>query len=223
MKLLKNVVERMLAVIALVVLSPVMLIAALGIKLSSNGPVLYTAQRMGKDMVPFKIYKFRTMHVGSDKKGAITGVNDSRIFKWGKLLRDLKIDELPQLVNIILGTMSIIGPRPEDIDIVKQYYKEEEKETLSVLPGLASPGSIFNYTHGEKYLEGNADEKYVMEFLHLKLALDLYYLRHWSLLYDVKIVFRTLYAIVVTGVSSKQLDYPIEYKKLSLESNEGNK
>ena len=109
--------------------------------------------------------------------------------------------------------MSIIGPRPEDISIVNRYYTNEEKKTLDVLPGLACPGSIFNYTHGKQYLKGDdIDELYVKKFLHIKLALDLYYLRHWSLLYDIKIMFRTVYAIVVTLFTSKQMNYPMEYK-----------
>ena len=214
MKEVKYMVDRIFAGIALVVLSPVMLIAAIGIKLSDRGPVLYKAKRMGKDLKPITIYKFRTMRVGADKEGAITAVHDKRVFKWGNFLRKTKVDELPQLVNILNGTMSIVGPRPEDIDIVKMYYTDEEKKTLEVLPGLACPGSIFNYTHGEMYLQKNADDSYVKEFLHIKLALDLYYLKHWSLFYDMKIILRTVYAIVVVTLTSKQMKYPIEYKRV---------
>lgn len=207
--------DRVLAGVALIFLSPVMLIAAIGIKLSSKGTIFYKAERMGKDLKPVTIYKFRTMHMGADKKGAITAIHDNRIFTWGEILRKTKIDELPQLINVLKGSMSIIGPRPEDISIVRNYYTDEERRTLSVLPGLACPGSIFNYTHGERYLKDtDTDEVYVKEFLHIKLALDLYYLRHWSLFYDVKIIIRTIYAIVITSFTSKQLDYPLEYRKL---------
>ncbi len=190
-----------------------MLIAMIGIKISSKGAVLYKAKRMGKNMNPITVYKFRTMHMNADKEGAITAIDDSRIFSWGEVLRKTKIDELPQLFNVLGGNMSIIGPRPEDISIVNRYYTNEEKKTLDVLPGLACPGSIFNYTHGKQYLKGDdIDELYVKKFLHIKLALDLYYLRHWSLLYDIKIMFRTVYAIVVTLFTSKQMNYPMEYK-----------
>ena len=155
------------------------------------------------------------MYMGSDKKSMITAVNDNRIFAWGEILRKTKIDELPQLLNVLEGSMSIIGPRPEDISIVDNYFTDEEKKTLDVLPGLASPGSIFNYTHGDLYLKGNnANEVYVKEFLHIKLALDLYYLSHWSLWYDMKIIVRTLYTIVMMSFTSKQLGYPVEYKKV---------
>ena len=213
MRKIKEITDRVLAGIALIILSPIMLIAMIGIKISSKGAVLYKAKRMGKNMNPITVYKFRTMHMNADKEGAITAIDDSRVFSWGEVLRKTKIDELPQLFNVLGGNMSIIGPRPEDISIVNRYYTNEEKKTLDVLPGLACPGSIFNYTHGKQYLKGDdIDELYVKKFLHIKLALDLYYLRHWSLLYDIKIMFRTVYAIVVTLFTSKQMNYPMEYK-----------
>ena len=212
---LKSVIDKILALLALIILCPIMIIAAIGIKLSDKGPIFYKAKRMGKDAYPIVIYKFRTMKVGADKKGAITGVNDSRIFKWGELLRKTKIDELPQLFNILRGTMSIVGPRPEDVKIVKLYYTGKEMGTLDVLPGLACPGSIFNYTHGDRYLSGsNTDDIYVKKFLHVKLALDMYYLEHWNLLYDIEIVFRTIYVIVVSLLGKKKFTYPKEFKKV---------
>lgn len=215
MRCVKNIVDKFLAGVSLIIFSPIMIIAAIGIKLSSKGSVFYKAIRMGKGMKPITIYKFRTMRQNSDKEGSITAINDNRIFAWGEILRKTKIDELPQLINILEGTMAIVGPRPEDINIVKQYYTEREKKTLKVLPGLACPGSIFNYTHGDQYLKGNdTDSVYVKDFLHVKLALDLYYLQHWSLLYDVKIILRTIYAIFVTSFTTKKLDYPIEYQKI---------
>ena len=215
MRCIKILLDRLLAGIALIVLSPILVVAAVGIKLSSKGPILYKAQRMGKNMEPYVMFKFRTMRVDSDKEGAITAVQDNRVFPWGNILRKTKIDELPQLINVLEGTMSIVGPRPEDEGIVNKYYSEEEKKTLKVLPGLASPGSIFNYTHGESFLEGDdAETAYVSNLLHVKLALDIYYLEHWSLLYDIKIILRTLYAILSTSFTAKELDYPIEYKRV---------
>lgn len=212
---IKHVLDRLLAGAALIVLSPVMLIAAVGIKVSSRGPVFYMAQRMGKDLQPYTMYKFRTMRVNTDKEGAITSAHDNRIFPWGNILRKIKIDELPQLINILSGTMSIVGPRPEDINIVNKYYTDKEKETLKVLPGLACPGSIFNYTHGECYLKDeNTENAYVNELMHIKLALDLYYLEHWNLMYDIRIVFRTLYVIFVTSFTKIKADYPVEYKRV---------
>lgn len=215
MRLAKGLIDKFLALLALFVLFPIMLVAAIGIKLSSDGPIFYKTKRMGMGMKPFTIYKFRTMYVGADKAGAITGKNDSRIFPWGDFLRKTKIDELPQLLNILFGTMAVVGPRPEDISIVENYYTDGEKKTLDVLPGLACPGSIFNYTHGNEYLkDDDTDEAYVNSFLHIKLALDIYYLAHWSLFYDAEIIIRTVIAIVMTSVLGKKLDYPREYKAL---------
>ena len=213
-RIIKSVFDRVIATIAIIILSPLFIIAAIGVKLSSPGPVFYRARRMGKDMKPIYIYKFRSMHVGSDSAGAITGTHDSRIFPWGNFLRKTKIDELPQLINIIIGNMSIIGPRPEDVDIVNKYYTKLELQTLCVLPGLACPGSIFNYTHGDLFLSDEAsDDIYINKFMHIKLALDIYYLNHWSLWYDFKIIFRTLYAIIKTATSpSKHMPPPSEYK-----------
>ena len=218
-RFLKNFTDKVLSGFSLIVLSPLLIIAAVGIKLSSKGPIFYKARRMGKDMKPFTIYKFRTMKVGADKEGAITATHDTRVFPWGNLLRVTKIDELPQLLNILNGDMSIIGPRPEDIGIVENYYTEEEKITLEVSPGLACPGSIFNYTHGDQYLkDDDTDDAYVKEFLHIKLALDLYYLRNWTFLYDIIIILRTIKAILITTLTTKQLDYPTEYKQVYAES-----
>lgn len=211
----KRASDMVLSALALLVLSPVMLIAALGILICDPGPVIYKAKRMGKDLKPVTMYKFRTMRVGSDKQGAITGTNDSRVFAWGEILRKIKVDELPQLINILKGEMSIVGPRPEDVDIVNEYYTEKEKLTLKVLPGLACPGSIFNYTHGDKYLSGDdAQKAYTDKFLHIKLSLDLYYLKHWSLIYDISIIIRTVEAIFKTMSGNEWIDYPVEYKKI---------
>ena len=186
---IKTILDRLLALAAIICLSPAMLIAAAGIKGSSRGPVLYKARRAGLGGKPISVYKFRTMRVGADQEGAITGADDNRVFRWGEILRKIKVDELPQLFNILGGTMAVIGPRPEDINIVEKYYTEEEKRTLSVLPGLACPGSIYNYTHGEKYLTGqDAEEIYVTKLLHIKLSLDLFYLDHWTLFYDISLV-----------------------------------
>lgn len=215
MRKIKNIADKIMAGIALIILSPIMLIACIGIKLSSKGTVLYKAKRMGKDLKPIIIYKFRTMRMDTEQEGAITAIDDDRIFPWGNILRKTKIDELPQLFNVLEGSMSIIGPRPEDISIVKKYYTDKEKTTLNVLPGLACPGSIFNYTHGDQYLKGkDIDKIYVKEFMHIKLALDLYYLEHWNLLYDVEIIIRTIYVILITSLSSRKIEFPMEYRRV---------
>lgn len=213
----KRLFDIIFSIVALIALFPFMLIAAIGVKVSSKGPIFYKAKRMGKNMLPFDVYKFRTMHVNSDKEGSITATNDSRIFPFGNVLRKIKIDELPQLINIIQGTMSIIGPRPESIDIFERYYSDEQKRTLDMLPGLASPGSVFNYTHSEKYLgKANADKDYVKKLMPIKLAMDLYYIDHFSIGYDIEVIFRTVAVIVCQLFGKTDYKYPKEFKYISV-------
>ena len=160
-RFIKKVFDILLSFISIIVLSPLFIVASIGIIISDGFPIIYKAKRMGKNLKVITVYKFRTMRLNSDSLGAITGKNDKRVFWWGKILRKTKIDELPQLFNILIGNMSIVGPRPEDVEIVNRYYTDEEKNTLKVLPGLASPGSIFNYTHGDLFLkDANTDEGY---------------------------------------------------------------
>lgn len=196
------------AITALFILSPILIAAAIGIKLFSKGPVLFRAQRVGRNNRVFTMYKFRTMHVvRQNRHSAITAHHDPRVFGFGKLLRQLKIDELPQLFNILKGEMSVVGPRPEDPEIVAKYYSLTHYETLNILPGLASPGSIYNYTHGEKLLSQCDPEKdYVEQLLPIKLGLDLVYVREFSTLYDIQIIFRTL--IAITKIALGQCDFP---------------
>lgn len=211
----KRIFDFLLSAFAVVILSPIMLITAIGIKLSDRGPVFYKAKRMGKELTPINIYKFRTMRVNSDQGGSITANNDSRIFPFGRFLRKAKIDELPQLFNILNGSMSIIGPRPEDVRIVNTCYSEEQKRTLEVLPGLASPGSIFNYTHGEQYLlDADTEEAYVDKLLPIKLAMDLYYVENWTVLYDAELILRTVKVIVLRMLGKRKFSYPKEYAEI---------
>lgn len=211
---IKRFLDILLSSLALLVMFPLLLIAAAGVRCSSPGPVFYRARRMGKDLRPFDVFKFRSMRTGADREGGITAAHDSRVFPFGAFLRKTKIDELPQLVNILRGEMSIIGPRPEDVDIVLESYTPEQKRTLEVLPGLASPGSIFNYTHGDRYLQGdNAEEDYIRELMPVKLDMDLYYVEHWSLLYDAELLFRTVYVIAAQLLGKTEFPYPREYRE----------
>ena len=183
---------------AVVILSPVFLLASIGIRLSSPGPILYRAKRVGQDGKLFTMYKFRSMHLHKPgNRSRITSADDPRVFPFGVWLRFLKIDELPQLFNIIKGEMSVVGPRAEDPIIVEKHYRPEHYETLKMPPGLASPGSIFNYTHGERILkDGDAEAIYVSRLLPIKLALDRAYIRKASFAYNIRIILRTSYVIL---------------------------
>jgi lipopolysaccharide/colanic/teichoic acid biosynthesis glycosyltransferase len=228
-----------MALVGLVVVLPVLLVAALGIFLSSPGPVLYRARRIGRDRrsrpeggrpahLPekrqgpsrgheFTLYKLRTMRAEASGNGSpITARRDSRVFRFGKWLRTLKVDELPQLVNVVRGDMAIVGPRPEDPDIARNHYSAADKETLRVPPGLTSPGSLYYYTHCEPRLTGeNASETYVEEVLPLKLALDRVYLRKATLLYDAQIMGRTIAVIVARVMGRRRFPPPPELLELA--------
>ena len=205
----KRLFDLAVATLGLVATSPLLLLAMALVPLASPGPAIYRARRAGRGGVPFTMYKLRTMHVDVPG-GPITGRDDPRVFPLGRLLRVTKLDELPQLVNVIRGEMSIVGPRPEDPDVVADSYTPLQMETLSVRPGLASPGSIYNYTHGERELAGDVADVYARELLPVKLALDLVYVREASLLYDLRVIARTAWVILARLAGRGELPPPEE-------------
>ncbi len=181
----------------LVVLLPVWLVIALAIALESRGGVFYKQVRVGKDNKDFNLYKFRTMRVGSDQKGLLTvGERDNRITRVGYFLRKFKIDEFPQLLNVLKGDMSIVGPRPE----VRKYvdlYTPEQMKVLSVRPGLTDLASI-QYVHENEILAAAEDPEraYIDEVMPAKLALNLQYIENQSVVGDIKLIFKTFAAIL---------------------------
>jgi len=208
----KRLFDVIASAFAMVVLSPVVVLAYFGVRLTSSGPGIYRAQRVGRGGAVFTMHKFRTMHVGSGSGSVITGANDSRVFFVGRILRALKIDELPQLYDVLIGKMSIVGPRPEDPKIVAQYYSPLSRETLNVAPGLSSPGSIYYYTHSHLQLDDNDPERsYVVGLLPIKLALDLVYVRRASLWYDMTIILKTAVTILLIGLGKRQFAEPPEF------------
>jgi lipopolysaccharide/colanic/teichoic acid biosynthesis glycosyltransferase len=208
-------VDVLLAALALVVLSPFLVLAAAGIRLGSPGPVFYRASRVGRHGRKFTMYKFRTMHVTQHAfSSLITARDDPRVFRFGSWLRRLKIDELPQLINIVKGDMAFIGPRPEDPEMVQQYYKAAHWETLSRLPGLSSPGSLYYYTHLEQTLgRENTERWYGEQVLPTKLALDIIYVREASGVYDFQLVLRTAWVIFAMAAGKRWFPEPSELAK----------
>lgn len=199
----KRAFDVLLASCMLVGTTPLMLIAAIGILIASPGPILYRSKRVGKDGKPFYLYKLRSMTPSTSGTGSsITGLKDPRVYPFGEFLRKYKIDEFPQLINILKGDMSIVGPRPEDPGIVATYYTPRHRETLNVQPGLTSPGAIYYYTDLERRLAGDGSEAaYAERILPDVLAVDLVYIERESLWYDIRIVFRTALAILLTVIS----------------------
>lgn len=208
----KRLIDVVLAGLGLALTAPVLGLAALAIRLTSPGPVLYRARRVGRDGRCFTMYKLRTMQTRPSRPGSrITGQDDPRVFPLGRWLRRTKIDELPQLYNVLRGDMSIVGPRPEDPDIVQRHYTLLHHETLRVRPGLASPGAIYHYTHGDALLTGGDPETvYAERLLPLKLALDVVYVRHASLGSDVRIIGRTVSTITAILAGRRRFPEPPE-------------
>jgi lipopolysaccharide/colanic/teichoic acid biosynthesis glycosyltransferase len=181
--------------LGLIVLSPLFLLVALAIWLDSPGPVFFRARRVGKEGVPFSLYKFRSMVAGADKQGpGITATGDARITRVGRFLRRTKIDELPQLINVLEGEMSLVGPRPEDPRYVA-LYTPEQRRVLAVRPGITSAASLA-YRHEEQLLTGEDWETtYRTRVLPEKLTIDLAYLEQRTISSDLKLIFHTITAI----------------------------
>lgn len=195
-KYVKRLVDVLLAFIFLLLLSPFFLAISLLIKFDSKGPIFYSALRGGYHNISFKILKFRTMVIDADKIGGnTTALNDPRITRVGKILRKTKLDELPQLINIIKGDMSFIGPRPEVL-IYTSKYTEEEKRILSVRPGITDISSLNYISLDEVVGTQNVDEYYEKYVLHNKNLLRLEYVDSQSAWLDVKLFFLTIWGVM---------------------------
>ena len=181
----------------LLVLSPVLLVVAIWIKLDSRGPVFYRQVRVGSKNKDFCIFKFRSMRVGADKGSLVTiGGRDPRITRSGYFIRKYKLDELPQLINVFVGDMSLVGPRPEVRHYV-DYWTAEQMHVLDVRPGITDPASI--KFRNENELMGQAEDPeayYIHVIMQEKIKLYLEYVEHASLWYDVKLIFKTFKVIV---------------------------
>jgi len=190
--MLKRAFDVMVSALVILIALPLWAAVAVAIKLDSPGPVFYRAQRIGRDGRPFTLYKFRTMITDADTRGpGITRCDDPRITRVGRFLRRMKIDEMPQLLNVLKGEMSIIGPRPEDPRYVA-HYTPEQRRVLSVRPGMASPAFI-KYRHEEEILAAAGDhleQIYLTEILPDKLRMDLEYIEQQSLLFDLIVLAR---------------------------------
>ena len=195
----KRIIDLAFAGLAALLLSPIILAASLAIKLDSKGPVFYPADRVGAKGRRIKVWKLRTMVTDADRDGRITRGNDVRITRVGRVLRATKIDELPQLFNIILGTMSIVGPRPESANLVERHYAQKDAELFEIAPGLTCPGTLYYYIYDEDNQAPpgvSAEDYYAEVSLRTKLAADLHYVRHRCLAYDIKLIVLTVVLIV---------------------------
>jgi len=196
-RFLKRFFDFTLALIGLIILSPLLGIIALLIKLQDGGSVFFKQTRVGQNGKLFQIYKFRTMVENADKMGPpITGGEDPRITKIGKFLRKYKLDELPQLINVLKGEMSFVGPRPEVPKYVK-LFEEEYREILKVKPGITDYAAI-EFVNEEEILKGadNVEKVYIEKVLPRKIEYYKRYLKEISFSTDLKIILKTLWSIV---------------------------
>lgn len=194
---MKRLFDIIASGLGLLILSPLFLVVAVWVKLDSPGPVFYKQIRVGRNNKDFFLYKFRSMRVGSDKKGLITvGGHDPRVTRSGYYIRKYKLDEFPQLINVFKADMSLVGPRPE----VRKYvdlYTPEQMHVLDVRPGITDLASI-RYRNENELLEQASDpEQYYRDVvMQDKLRINLEYVRNHSFLGDIRLIFNTFIAIV---------------------------
>ncbi len=195
---LRRAADVLLSGAAFAALLPVFVVSAIAIKLDTEGPVIFSQERVGKAGRPFRILKFRSMIVGSERAGPkVSGTKDSRITKVGGFLRRTKLDEFPQLWNVLRGDMTLVGPRAEVPEMI-QHYTPSERILLECKPGLTGPGQIF-FTESQAAVLDELDDPeayYVQHQLHEKLAIDLNYLRNRRWTTDMRVVWRTLLVIL---------------------------
>ncbi len=195
--MLKRISDILLSGAGILVLSPLLLLIFFAVKASSPGPAIYRQKRVGRYNTDFEVFKFRSMYTGSDRKGLLTvGDSDPRITGVGSILRKYKLDELPQLFNVLKGDMSIVGPRPE----VRKYvelYDENQRKVLDVRPGITDLASI-KYRNENEILSGKTDpeDHYIRHIMPDKIRMNLEYISDRSVLKDMKVILKTLYAIV---------------------------
>ena len=195
--MIKRGIDILFSLIGLICLFPFFIFISFFIFITSKGGVFFVQLRVGKNNKDFKLYKFRTMFLNSDSKGLLTvGNNDKRITKLGYYLRKNKLDELPQLINVLNGTMSIVGPRPE----VRKYvnlYNSEQKSILDVKPGITDLASLMYYNENEILANSvNPEQTYINEIMPIKLELNKQYINEMTLLTDLKIIFKTFIKLI---------------------------
>ena len=195
--ILKRLFDILASLILLIILSPLFIIFSIMIKLDSKGSIMFKQNRVTENGRIFKIFKFRTMVENADKNGSqVTVKNDDRVTKIGKFLRKFRLDEIPQLINILIGDMSFVGTRPEVPKYV-ELYTDEMKATLLMKEGVTSLASI-KFKDEEKLLQmdGNIDKIYIENILPQKMQSNLEYLKRFNFFYDIKLMFMTLFAVV---------------------------
>lgn len=198
-KIAKRIFDFLLSLLGLIILSPLFLIIAVLIKLDSKGPVFFRQERVGLQQRRFNILKFRTMINGADSSGVLaTNYSDARITYIGKILRKYKLDEIPQFYNILIGEMSIVGPRPEVPKYVNHYEEQQKDIIFSVKPGAMGLGTL-NYMDEEKVLDksSNIEDFYTEKILPKKIMLEVAYVQHRSFSGDLKLFIKNILLVLI--------------------------
>lgn len=198
----KRLFDILASGVALIGLLPVWLAATVGIVLSDPGPIFYLANRVGKDNKTFKMYKFRSMRVDNTADEKSLRPDQERIFPFGRFIRATKIDELPQLINIFLGDMAVVGPRPAASDQVSITRGGANAIVSSLKPGLTSPAALYDYLYGDA-IEDEAE--YMDKVAPTRLALDRFYVDKQTVPYDVKMIWYTVLCILGTVIHKPQI------------------
>lgn len=209
----KRLFDFICALVGIVGTSPIWIISIILIEISNPGPLFYFANRVGKDNKQFKMWKFRSMRVARGANETSLRPDQDRIFLWGKWMRRLKIDELPQLINILNGTMSIVGPRPAAVDQVDITRGGENTIAATVPCGLTSQSSLWDYIYGDQFPD---EEVYNEKVLPIRLKLDVYYVKNATFFGDLKLILWTIIAIVYTAFGKYPQwmhDKLVEYSK----------
>lgn len=208
-KYFKRLFDIILSILGIIISSPIWIITIIGILINDFGPIFYVATRIGKDNKEFKMFKFRSMRVLKIiKEGSETSLRPekNRIFFFGKIIRKLKIDELPQLINILNGTMSIVGPRPVAKDQFGIFRFGQYDIAKTVKPGLTGPGALYDYIYGDQFEEKDVKE-YEKKVLPTRRALEIVYVKKMGLFFDIWMIIETAWCVICTLFAIKNTKF----------------
>ena len=217
----KRVLDVLLSLLAIVCTSPLWLITVIGIQLSDPGPVFYMANRIGKDDQAFRMFKFSSMRVLKEsREGAEASLRPEtdRIFPWGKVIRKLKLDELPQFLNIFRGDMSIVGPRPVANDQMSLFRFGKYDAAKAVRPGITGPAALYDYIYGDRFEENDLDE-YMEKVYPTRLELEYVYVEKESFLFDAWMFFETVVCIIFSACGKENTGFLNKLIKMARQSN----
>lgn len=200
-RVVKRCFDILASGLALIVLIPIWIIAIMGIEVSDPGPIFYFAKRAGKDNKIFRMFKFRSMRVDKNANEKSLRPDQDRIFPWGRVLRRTKIDELPQLLNVFLGSMTVVGPRPAAVDQIPITRGGDNAIVASVKPGLTSPAALYDYLYGDDIED---EDEYMDKVAPTRLALDRFYIGKQTIGYDIMLIWYTIRCIIGTIVNKPQ-------------------